>query len=290
MAAWTRARHERTFQRPLISSWFKLDSQSVKDATRDVEKAWGSVENFGQKVLDTEIVEVLTYNDDLAAVIIKSDILLPGHQYGAQHFGRIKGEWKNLDWRDGEYLSPNVAAAEEDFGKRKDNRWQAFVKMKDDIEHGRTVTRHIEHQPTPSLSAAEKEDNKRWQTRTWRIAIRLDMPSLEPPAVQFAVLDNDPVPAYAAQVKKKKSYSLQELAKADNDARKRQRRDGLMAVWWDIGFREVTADNLWLLTSSAWRPVRQHRVIRQARWQEVGRHQDCANRGKALCAGASRSR
>jgi hypothetical protein len=247
MAAWSRSAARKDIPAVLDLSWVKLDSQSVKDATRDVENALGSVENFGQKVLDTEIVEVLTYNDDLAAVIIKSDLLPRGRQYAAQHFGRIKGEWKNLDWRDGENLSPDVAAAEGDFGKRKGNLWQAFVKTKDDIEHGRIVTKHIEHRPPPSLSAAEKADIKRWQRENWQIGIDLDMPSLEPQAVQFAILDEDPVPAFTARVKQMRGHSHRQLAKADNEARREQLRAIQMTVGWDVGFKNVTGDNLHLL-------------------------------------------
>lgn len=247
MAAFGRSVARKDIAAAVDLSWVKLDSQSVKDATKDIENAWGSVESFSQKVLDTEIVEVLTYNDDLAAVIIKSDLLPSVRQYAARHFGQIKGQWKNLDWRDGENLSPNVEAAEEDFGKRKGDLWQAFVKTRDDIEHGRTVTKHIEHRPTPSLSAAEKADIKRWQGETWQMGIDLDMPSLEPQAVQYAILDDDPMPAFTAQVKRMREHNRQQLEKADNEARREQLRVIQMTVAWDQGFKNVTGDKLYLL-------------------------------------------
>ena len=76
----------------------------------------------------------------------------------------------------------------------------------------------------------------------------LDMPSLEPQAVQFTYFDKDPVPAFIAETKRMKSYSRQQLDKADNEAKKEQLNAIQMKVWWDIGFKEVTGDSLWLLT------------------------------------------
>ena len=100
----------------------------------------------------------------------------------------------------------------------------------------------------PSLSSAEKDDVKRWQSGTWQVSIDLDAPSLTPQAVQFAIIDKDPVAAFAAQAKRMQSYSRQQLAKAENEARKEQLRNVDMTVGWDSGFKGVTGDNLWLLT------------------------------------------
>ena len=99
-----------------------------------------------------------------------------------------------------------------------------------------------------SPSAAEKEDMKRRQGQTWQITIGLDAPSLVPQAVQYAIFDKDPVAAFTAQVKRMQSFSRQQLEKADNEARREHLRDINMSVSWDIGFKEITGNNLWLLT------------------------------------------
>jgi beta-lactamase regulating signal transducer with metallopeptidase domain len=243
MAAWSRSVARKDIPAAVDLSWVKLDSQSI--ATEAFEN--NLPENFGQQVLDTEIVEVLTYHDDLAAIVYRSDLLPPNRRYGAQHFGRIKGEWKNLDWREDENLAPSLAAAEEDFGKRKGDLWQAFVKTRDDIEHGRTVTKHIEHRPLPSLTAAEKADIKRWQGETWQIGIDLDMPNLEPKAVQFVVLDEDPAPAFTAQLTRMREQNRQQLEKGNTGADREVLRAMQMTVAWNFGFKKVTGDNLHLL-------------------------------------------
>src|SRR5208337_5268076 len=54
--------------------------------------------------------------------------------------------------------------------------------------------------------------------------------------------------AFVAQVKRSKSFSRQQLDKAENDARKEQLRAIQMKVTWDLGFRKVTGDGLYLLT------------------------------------------
>ena len=97
------------------------------------------------------------------------------------------------------------------------------------------------------LSAAEKAEIEQWQGETWRIGVDLDMPSLEPPAVQYAVFDEDPLPAFTALVKRMSGHYRQQLKKADNEARREQLRAIQMTVGWNLGFKKVTGDKLYLL-------------------------------------------
>ncbi len=100
----------------------------------------------------------------------------------------------------------------------------------------------------PSLSPAENEDMKRLQSEFWQLRIDMDVPSLAPQAVLYAIFDKDPVAAFTAHVKKTESYRRQQLEKADNDARREQLRDIDMSGSWDIGFKEVSGDRVGLLT------------------------------------------
>ncbi len=75
---------------------------------------------------------------------------------------------------------------------------------------------------SPPLSTAEKAEIEQWQGETWQIGVDLDMPRLEPPAVQYAVFDEDPVPAFTALVKRMSGHYRQQLKKADNEARREQ--------------------------------------------------------------------
>ena len=229
----------------------KLDAESAKDAAKDFEKHLP--ENFGQQVLDTEIVEVLTYSDDLAAVIIKSGLLPPGRQYAAQHFGRIRGQWKNLDWREGENLSTSIETAEERFMLKKEDLWQSFVKVRDDVKNGRPpIFKDVEkgkRPPRPSLSAEDKAKMERVMREFGRLSINLDVPDLEPEVVQYAFLDEDPVPALTNQIKQVQLFYRRQLNKAASETEKEQARNSQMAVSWDFGFRKISADKLYLLTN-----------------------------------------
>ena len=101
---------------------------------------------------------------------------------------------------------------------------------------------------SPSLSPTERADIKRRQHETWQMGLDLDMPSLIPQAVQYAIFDKDPVPAFVAKVKGMQGHSRQEVEKADSEGGEEQLHAIQMKVAWDLGFREVTGDNLYLLT------------------------------------------
>ncbi len=85
---------------------------------------------------------------------------------------------------------------------------------------------------SPSSPQAEKVDHGQAGVPAglWRIAIKLSMPGLDIPAVQCAIFSDDPL----------------ERLKAD-----RQRaRGGDPAVMWDLLFRNVTGDEVYLLSAS----------------------------------------
>jgi hypothetical protein len=82
----------------------------------------------------------------------------------------------------------------------------------------------------------------------WGIALSLDVPGLEPPAVQWAILDHDPLPGFKARVQKLRSLYRRQLERGGSPRdiiRSVQMRNG-----WDSGFKEVTGDQLYLLTSA----------------------------------------
>jgi len=214
----------------------------VADMQRDLKRAAEQIPHFRQQLLDTELLETLAYHDDLAAAVVRSSLNPAQRPYALQYFGRINGKWKSLEWqfRDAAFFS-SVAAAEACFREHKDPYWQDFVAVREDVRHGH-------RRSPPSLSTAEKAELQRRQRETWQMSIGLDMPRLEPPVVQYAVLDEDPVPSFMTQVQRMRDFHRQQLAKADDEARKVQLRAIQMAVDWDQGFRTVTGDQLYLLT------------------------------------------
>ncbi len=82
---------------------------------------------------------------------------------------------------------------------------------------------------------------------TWILEQSLDMPELNPPAVQWAIVDENPLPDFIQRLEKNRRG----LATRANAASARQRdtvRCAQISANWDIGFRKITADNLYLLT------------------------------------------
>jgi type II secretory pathway component GspD/PulD (secretin) len=101
---------------------------------------------------------------------------------------------------------------------------------------------------SPAARADEKEIEG-WRSSTWQMAISLHAPSLMPPAVQWAVMDEDPVPGFTARVDRMRSYYRGQIDKAQNEQEKDIARSAGMTVSWDLSFKEVKGDRLYLLTS-----------------------------------------
>jgi len=68
--------------------------------------------------------------------------------------------------------------------------------------------------------------------------------------VQFAILAEDPVPAFAVQVERMREHDREQQKKATGEARREQLRAVAMEVYWDLGFKKVTGDGLYLLTKN----------------------------------------
>jgi len=89
---------------------------------------------------------------------------------------------------------------------------------------------------------------------TWRMTLELDAPNLEPPAVQYAILDKNPVPGFKARVARQRSFQQRQLELHAGDLHRMQAiRTAGRTVNWDVGFRDVTGADLHLLVSSPFR-------------------------------------
>lgn len=76
------------------------------------------------------------------------------------------------------------------------------------------------------------------------------MPDLIPPAVQWTVLDEDPVPGFKERVEKMATFYRKRLRDANDPERAKIIRQSQMEVSWDLGFESVTGDKVYLLTSA----------------------------------------
>lgn len=82
---------------------------------------------------------------------------------------------------------------------------------------------------------------------TWTLEQSLEMPGLNPPAVQWAIFDEDPMPAFIQCLDEKRESLAARLNAADSRT-KTIVRDAQIQAAWDLMFRRITADQLYLLT------------------------------------------
>ena len=94
---------------------------------------------------------------------------------------------------------------------------------------------------------SESKEHAAWPSDAWRLRLRLSVPSLDPPAVQYGVFSEDPHRRFSSDLRRVEQVYQQKLAEAD-DPEKRQalRRIQLAGVWNHL-FRALTADQVYLL-------------------------------------------
>ena len=85
----------------------------------------------------------------------------------------------------------------------------------------------------------------------WNVLLILDFPNLRPPAVQFAIFERDPVPAFRNQVSRMRDLYLQLLAEGKGEFGSARAQGGQMEVAWDFGFRDTPGNEVSLLTSGS---------------------------------------
>lgn len=98
--------------------------------------------------------------------------------------------------------------------------------------------------------SAQNQDMEQWKHSTWRMALKLDTPNVVPPAVQWAILDKDPVVDFKARVKMMQDSYREQLVREAKTVKKEITRTGQKTVSWDLGFKDVTGDRVYLLTSA----------------------------------------
>jgi hypothetical protein len=88
-----------------------------------------------------------------------------------------------------------------------------------------------------------------WPRDAWRLCLRLSVPSLEPPTIQYGVFSEDPRTGFSSDLKRVEQVFQQKLAEIE-DPGKRQalRRLQLAGVWGHL-FRALRGDEVYLLIS-----------------------------------------
>jgi len=103
--------------------------------------------------------------------------------------------------------------------------------------------------------SAQEVDREQWEGSVWQVSLSLNAPNLVPPAVQWSIRDKDPVPGFKARVKTMRSYYRKRLEHLQDELKKERERSAQMRIHWDRGFKEVTGDEVYLLT---WAPGVSH--------------------------------
>ena len=88
---------------------------------------------------------------------------------------------------------------------------------------------------------------REWKASTWQILPALDMPHLDPEAVQFAVLEEDPLERYKEVLQRNREVFQEKIDEEEDPARREILRRGQMAAAWDKVFASTTGEQLYLL-------------------------------------------
>jgi len=80
----------------------------------------------------------------------------------------------------------------------------------------------------------------------WEVKIRLDLPALDPEAIQIGVLEFDPAEKFMQKFNM--TYLTEQLKKATDDKTKTMQINSAIQVTWNRLFGDVKASELYLLT------------------------------------------
>ena len=133
-AAFHRAIGHRDEKAMLSESWVQWDPDSAERILKEMDQDKVAITN--KAYLDAEIIEVLTYRNDVAAVISRLDFPPSAEgttrvepfavnfaaPFSTRFFGCIDGKWKNL----GEHGCASLDDERNNFEKNKDNMWAHF--------------------------------------------------------------------------------------------------------------------------------------------------------------------
>lgn len=92
-----------------------------------------------------------------------------------------------------------------------------------------------------------QERMQEWKEGTWRIHPQLNMRELNSRAVQFAVLDSDPVEQFKKSLLQNRERFRKELEAERDTSRRELTKRAHMTATWDGLFRAITGDHVYLL-------------------------------------------
>ena len=138
LAAYHRASAHMDAKAVLELSWWKPGPNAIQEMEQFWKNDPQDIAVYNQAQLNAEIVEVLTYRGDYAAVIskLKFPAGVGRNPYSSRCFGRINGVWKSL----GEDRLTSPEEARENFDCKKEYLWKEYVSVRDGLEKRRPIS------------------------------------------------------------------------------------------------------------------------------------------------------
>jgi hypothetical protein len=150
-----------------------------------------------------------------------------------------------------------AAAASVSFGARANDQLAAQTgqQVAQQADNDKGTGRPALAKPSETGSPAKDHKVENQQYETWRMGMSLQASKRLPSAVQWAIFDHDPVPAFVARIKELRWLYREQLRAAKNEAAREEIRKGWITVQWDSGFKEIRGDRLYLLQSDQPHPL-----------------------------------
>lgn len=100
------------------------------------------------------------------------------------------------------------------------------------------------------MASVKREKVDEWKRATWQLVPTLAVGGVDPPAVQWALLDDDPVMGFRDHLEERRSADDGKPALTPAPAESRSAARALASVAWNLQFRSATADQVGLLVSA----------------------------------------
>ena len=85
-----------------------------------------------------------------------------------------------------------------------------------------------------------------FQDPTWQVNPRIELDGLRPPSVLWTLMPSDPLPGYRERATRNPMPDFSAL-RTPSSPDQFSSRQAYLAAAWDIAFRDVTGDRVWLL-------------------------------------------
>lgn len=218
-----------------------------KSASVDEPEKKGSATQAARHAYEATLKEYYTNGADIEAVYRWSCRWMKvegGTPAFKSHLDRMQGLCDNVAER---HKRGAVGGDDTNLAAARYYVWEAREMLKS------VVGLHRDKKPPEAAKTPTPRHDKEiaaWQRNTWQMQISLDAPNLDPPAAQFAILDHEPLATFNAYIERMHNFNRKQIEKAENAELKKIQRKASMCAAWDSGFKDVTGDRLYLLTSA----------------------------------------